>query len=170
MERNRVENFFSKNPKSVIVILDGDQTDKSHAKKDGVYCIPIESVEKELLARCFSGEFCEVNKLRAIIDDYDRLVEFVNGRGKNRPNRLLAFLYGLTLKVRQSTSLRRKLGAAQGIQLKDKDVRNAGKKLFKFLIASKEYTKQEIFEFLIKKNPAEMDILRRRIEDFICLD
>lgn len=170
MERNKVENFFSKNSKSVIVILDGDQKDKSHAKKDGVYCIPIQSVEKELLARCFSGEFGEVNKLRTIIDDYDRLVEFVNGRSETKPNRVLAFLYGLILKVRQSTSLRRKLGAAQGNQIKDKDVKNAGKKLFKYLIASKEYPQQEIFEFLIKKNPTEMDILRRQIEDFICLD
>jgi ABC-type multidrug transport system ATPase subunit len=49
MQRNSTEMFFS-SPKNVICILDGDQRMYRHAKKENVYCIPIESVEKEILA------------------------------------------------------------------------------------------------------------------------
>lgn len=49
MKRNSSELFFSV-PKNVICILDGDQRKFRYAKKENVHCIPIESVEKEILA------------------------------------------------------------------------------------------------------------------------
>lgn len=47
MQRNSRELFFS-DEENVICVLDGDQRMQRHAKKKGVYCIPVDSVEKEL--------------------------------------------------------------------------------------------------------------------------
>ncbi|HIF9256005.1 TPA: ATP-dependent nuclease [Photobacterium damselae] len=50
MERNR-DSMFLSSPENVICILDGDQEGKSHVTRhDNVYCIPQQSVEKDLYA------------------------------------------------------------------------------------------------------------------------
>ncbi len=49
LRRNISERFLS-TPENVIAILDGDQRDFRHAKKESIYCIPIESVEKALFS------------------------------------------------------------------------------------------------------------------------
>lgn len=71
---------------------------------------------------------------------------------------------------RKNTALRRKLSVALGEPVKEKDFSNAGKRLFKYLEKNREYSRQQIFEFLIKKNSREISVLLRTIEDFICLD
>jgi ABC-type dipeptide/oligopeptide/nickel transport system ATPase subunit len=49
MNHNAKENFLAP-AEQVIAILDGDQRDRRFAKSDGVYVIPIESVEKAIYA------------------------------------------------------------------------------------------------------------------------
>jgi ABC-type cobalamin/Fe3+-siderophores transport system ATPase subunit len=170
MQRNEKENFFSKDPNSVIVVLDGDQRNRPHAKHSNVYCIPMESVEKELLIRCLKGEFWDFTKLSQIIDDPQRLIDFMEGQNADKGNKITALLYKLALIIKKSTALRRKLSIAKGEPAKEKDFKKSGKKLFKHLIFSREITKHEIFEFLIKKNSREIEVLRHNIEKFICLD
>jgi hypothetical protein len=65
--------------------------------------------------------------------------------------------------------MRRKLSVAKGEPAKEKDFKKAGKRLFKHLIR-RDFTKQDIFEFLFKKNSKEIKILTRNIEEFICLE
>lgn len=172
MKRNEAEKFFSKDPKNVIVVLDGDQRKLAHAKKDNIHCIPMESIEKELLARCLIGEFWDLNKLKKVIDDHQRLIDFMRkkDRDKQKSNKIISVLIELVLKIKQSPALRRKLSIANGEPAKEKDFNVAGKKLFKYLITSKEVTKYEIFDFLIRKNNDEIKKLQRNIEKFICLD
>lgn len=168
LERNRTERFFSKDPKNVIAVLDGDQRGTAHSKKINVFCIPFDSVEKELLARCLAGEFWTLPKLKLVVDDYQRLIDFVNGKNNTKRNKIKAWLYNFILKFKRNTALRRKLSVANGEPATQKDFKKAGKKLFKHLIQS-EYTRQDIFEFLIKKNMTEIQALRSELEDFTSL-
>lgn len=170
MERNRTENFFSKEPKNVIVVLDGDQKGRANGKKENVYCIPMESVEKELLTRCLLGEFWDTAKFQALIGDHQRLAGFMQGEESGKKRTLTVWFYKVLLMFKKNLALRRKLSAALGEPIKERDFSNAGKRLFKHLIKNREYTRQQIFEFLIKKNSREILILQRTIEDFICLD
>jgi ABC-type Mn2+/Zn2+ transport system ATPase subunit len=50
LKRNRNESFLSQ-CENVIAVLDGDEKDKPYVRCEGVYLIPIESVEKELWKR-----------------------------------------------------------------------------------------------------------------------
>jgi ABC-type cobalamin/Fe3+-siderophores transport system ATPase subunit len=170
MRRNETEQFFSKDPKDVIAVLDGDQKRLAHSNRENIHCIPMESIEKELLKRCLLGEFWDFNKLQKVIDDPQRLIDFMNNQNKVKKNKCKAVLLKLFLIIKKTPALRRKLGVANGEPAKDKDFKSAGKKLFKHLIKSKEFTKQEIFDFLIKKNQSEVGNLQRSIENFICLD
>lgn len=170
MKRNETEKFFSKDPKNVITVLDGDQRKLPHSRNKNVYCIPMESIEKELLARCLSDEYWDLNRLKEIIDDHERLIDFINNRATNKKNKLTMLLLQIKLFVKKTTATRRKLSIARGEPVKDKDFKNAGKKLFKHLIASREATKQDIFDFLIRKNQKEIKALQKDIENFICLD
>jgi ABC-type cobalamin/Fe3+-siderophores transport system ATPase subunit len=168
MQRNRDENFLTSASENVIAILDGDQRNLSHGKLSNVFCIPMESIEKELLSRCLSGQFWEVDKLKLVIDDYDRLLDFHNKEKNGKKSILKVRLYELFLKVRPSTALRRKLSAAKGQPAKEKDFNSASKKLYEHLVKS-SFTRQEIFEFLISKNSNEMNGFIRNLEKFICL-
>ncbi|OFJ47796.1 hypothetical protein BA896_001020 [Janthinobacterium lividum] len=148
MVRNTTENFFSKEAKNVIVVLDGDQRNSGHSKKDNVYCIPMESVEKELLARCLSGELWDQEKFKKLIDDHKRLIDFMNKKtDKVNKNIIKVFFYKAVLFIKKSPKLRRDLSVANGEPAKEKDFKNAGKKLYKHLISSKEIKKQDIFDF-----------------------
>lgn len=170
MQRNKTENFFSKNPNSVIVVLDGDQRNRPHSKGNNVYCIPMESVEKELLSRCLYGEFWDSVKFKNVINDHQRLLDFMSGQNNIKKSKFKALLYTLVLKVKKTTALRRQLSLAKGEAAREKDFKNAGKRLYKHLLGYKEHTKQEIFDFLIKKNSKEIEALRCVIEEFICLE
>lgn len=170
MQRNKVEKFLSSDAKNVIAVLDGDQRNLQHSKKDNVYCIPVESIEKELLSRCLSGQFWEIEKLKNVIDDYDRLLDFTNGTNGSKKNNFKVLLYKLVLMIIKNTALRRKLSVAKGEPAKPKDFMKAGKRLFEHLVKNKVFTREDIFEFIIKKNSREMKILSRNIEKFICLE
>jgi len=166
MKRNASESFFSKDSSSVIVVLDGDQRDKSHSKVENVTCIPFESVEKELLARCLRGDFGDFVKIKSIVDDHHRLLDFVDKKiSLKKKNKLLIMFYNLILSIRKSTAVRRKVSVANGEPATSKDFKNAGKKLFKQL-TKEDYTRQDIFEFLIKKNWDEMQHLKNYLESF----
>lgn len=56
LRRNKEERFLSA-PANVIAILDGDQRGYRHAKKEGIHCIPLESVEKALFTDYQEAKF-----------------------------------------------------------------------------------------------------------------
>lgn len=71
MTRNAKEEFFSEQ-KNVISILDGDQAELKHAKNfKNVYCIPFDSVEKQLHSDYHNGATDLVKTLGAIPTDLD---------------------------------------------------------------------------------------------------
>jgi hypothetical protein len=167
MQRNKIENFFTDEYKNVIVVLDRDQREKAHVKSENVYCIPMESVEKELLARCLSGELGDTKKFQELVPDHVRLSDFMNGTRTIKRNLLKIAFYELLLRInKKSTKLRIKLSAAQGQAVKERDFSNAGKRLFRHLIKN-EYKQEQIFEFLIEKRLADISSLRAIIEEFL---
>ncbi|CAM3991990.1 AAA family ATPase [Bordetella tumbae] len=166
MQRNKIEKFFSDEHKNVMVVLDGDQKGKAHAKKENVYCIPIESVEKELLTRCLLGEFWDTARFRALIEDHERLADFMQKKNNGTKNLLKVWFYKFLLLFKKNTELRRRLSSARGEPIKERDFSNAGKRLFKYL-TQHEYTQQQIFEFLIEKNLTGISALQRTVEEFL---
>lgn len=169
MERNKTEKFFSEDADNVIVVLDGDQKKLRHSKNKNVYCIPMESIEKELLTRCLKGEFWVSSEFEKLIDDHARLRAFINSQPTSNVSNLKALYYKIVLIFKKNPTIRRALSDAQGVPAKEKDFKKAGKKLFNFLVSQKIYSNQEIFEFLIEKNFAEIQELRTTISDFVSL-
>jgi ABC-type cobalamin/Fe3+-siderophores transport system ATPase subunit len=168
MQRNKTEKFLTDEYRNVIVVLDGDQKKTALSKKENVFFIPMESVEKELLARCLAGEFWDTRKLQVLIPDHKRLAAFMRGENGEKGASFKSALYSLLLfiKKNKNTELRRKLSAAKGEPIKERDFSNAGKKLFTHLTRY-EYTQQQIFDFLIEKNPEAISSLRRAIDQFL---
>lgn len=166
MQRNKSEKFLTDEYKNVIVVLDGDQKKTALAKKENVFCIPMESVEKELLARCLKGEFWNTRELQLLIPDHDRLQAFSRGEKYSGGSLLKRLFYQFILIFRKDTEVRRKLSAARGEPIKERDFSNAGKRLFAHLTA-REFTQQQIFEFLIEKNPASISSLLHALEQFL---
>ncbi len=169
MDRNKTEKFFSADPDNVITILDGDQRTTAHAVKSNVYCIPVDSIEKELLTKCLQGQFWNETELRAVIDDCDRLRDFLEKTHSRKRSWIKIFFYWITLRFFKNTSIRRRLSIAKGEPAKSKDFKNAGKRLFKYLIAQKKYSKEQIFDFIISKNSSQMISLSGQVDEFINL-
>jgi len=76
MRRNAKENFLAES-KDVITVLDGDQRALRQGRRDNVLCIPLESVEKALLAECLAGTFADRFKLSDVLPDVDSLVRYL---------------------------------------------------------------------------------------------
>lgn len=168
MQRNATEKFFSKEPQDVIVVLDGDQRNKRHAQNSNVYCIPVESIEKELLARCLLKEFWDAHEFQKLIGDHERLLAHMqNNTSTSRKNLLKAVLLKLLLLFKKRPSLRRKISVAQGSPATEKDFKDAGKRLYKYLIDNKIFTSHDIFEFIIKTNGVGIRKLRDNMEAFL---
>ncbi len=110
----------------------------------------------------------DTRKLQVLIPDHKRLAAFMRGENGEKGAPFKSALYSLLLfiKKNKNTELRRKLSAAKGEPIKERDFSNAGKKLFTHLTRY-EYTQQQIFEFLIEKNPDAMSSLRRAIDQFL---
>lgn len=166
MQRNKSEKFLTEEYRNVIVVLDGDQRKTALAKKENVFCIPMESVEKELLTRCLKGEFWDTRELQRLIPDHDRLQAFSRGEKYSGGNLLKRLFYQFILIFRKDTEVRRKLSAARGEPIKERDFSNAGKRLFAHLTA-REFTQQQIFDFLIEKNPTSISSLLNALEQFL---
>ncbi|MFC5478821.1 AAA family ATPase [Massilia suwonensis] len=168
MQRNATEKFFSKEAQDVIVVLDGDQRNKRHARDLNVFCIPVESIEKELLSRCLLGEFWDIKKFQALIEDHERLLAYLQ---KNsfvaRKNPFALAFFSFLLIFRKRPLLRRKVTVARGLPASEKDFKFAGKRLYKHLIDNKIYASSEIFGFIVKKNGNQITKLQSDIENFL---
>jgi len=83
MHRNATENFLAES-KDVITVLDGDQRNRRHSRRENVYCIPLESVEKALLAECLAGKYADKFKLSDVLSDVDPLVRYLRQAVKEK--------------------------------------------------------------------------------------
>lgn len=83
MRRNTKENFLA-GSEDVITVLDGDQRIRKYSRRDNVYCIPLESVEKALLAECLAGTYADKFKLSEVLSDVDPLVRYLRQAVKER--------------------------------------------------------------------------------------
>ena len=76
MQRNATENFLAEG-RDVITVLDGDQRIRRHSRRSNVYCIPMESVEKALLAECLAGQYSDKFKLGDVLNEVDSLMRYL---------------------------------------------------------------------------------------------
>lgn len=76
MQRNAKENFLAEG-EDVITVLDGDQRIRRHGRRSNVYCIPMESVEKALLAECLAGKYSNKFKLSDVLHEVGSLMRYL---------------------------------------------------------------------------------------------
>ncbi|HEI6852541.1 TPA: AAA family ATPase [Yersinia enterocolitica] len=72
MKRNTRESFLS-DAKNVICILDGDQSQLRHARIENVYCIPFQSIEKDMYQAYLSDQTIPRVEVKGK-DNYDKQV------------------------------------------------------------------------------------------------
>lgn len=83
MHRNATESFLAES-RDVITVLDGDQRIRKHSRRDNVYCIPLESVEKALLAECLKGTYADKFKLSDVLSEVGPLVHYLRRAVKEK--------------------------------------------------------------------------------------
>lgn len=139
MSRNASEEFLSV-PDNVICVLDGDQRKFRHSKIPNVYCIPLESVEKALLADCLAGGLADMLDISMILDDdlarFRKYLVTANGE------------------------------VEAGVE---KDFKNAGKAVYKYLISQKLLTRQQINSYLCEKNEVAINDFSNCLRKFLSL-
>lgn len=186
MKRNSVEGFLA-DPDNVITVLDGDQRIYRHSKRPNVFCIPIDSVEKGLLADCLSGDFADRITIGAIIDDAEGLSEYLMHRtiaqGQPQPrakeipkdkHRSLQFFPGFGKAVLDrikglSQHFVNKKPTLQRPQesIRDKDFNNAAKKVFRHLLDNKIISQRQIFDHLCNKHEVEIARFSTTLREFL---
>lgn len=127
MTRNSTEEFFCP-AANVISVLDGDQRQKPHAQVDNAFCIPIESVEKELLAAYLAGEIDEYIIAADIPEDIAGLRLYLEDIALNRE-------------------------PANGME---RHFNSSAKTLFKQIIHQRRLSKQRIFEIICQRRGVEI--------------
>jgi ABC-type lipoprotein export system ATPase subunit len=83
MHRNATENFLAES-NDVITVLDGDQRIRKHSHRGNTYCIPMESIEKALLADCLTGTYADRFKLSDVLPEVDSLVRYLRQAVKEK--------------------------------------------------------------------------------------
>jgi len=172
MRRNREEEFFS-SADNVISVLDGDQRILRHAKKSSTFCIPFESLEKELLAHCLEGGLKGRVDCQALLkDDIDRLRRYVPilrkahiaaGSAKSRFS-LKDWFWHLLRSLRGGPS--RKTGRKPDVT-SESEFGDAGKKLLKEVVRLRIMSQQEVIQHLCKENEAAVIAFSGELQRFL---
>jgi len=188
MRRNSDEHFLT-NPDNVISVLDGDQRGLRHSKRQKVYCIPIDSVEKGLLADYLSGDFDSGITIDEIIDNAKELSGYLmrrtSAQGQSQQHveeplkhkrRSLQLFLGFVKAAcilapinRLSQSFIYKKPTPQRPQknISDKDFNNAAKKVFRHLLDNRIVSKRQIFEHLCSKHEVEIVRFSTTLREFL---
>jgi ABC-type multidrug transport system ATPase subunit len=171
--RNSQEEIFSE-PENVIAILDGDQRKLKHAKRKNVYCIPMESVEKELLTQCLNGELVSSGVLNKYIKDPERLRTYFSADGgldRSTPLKKFIRSIGAAFSSLHSDIFEKpkksNLPAGNGERVKEREFSEAGKKLYRSLIASGDASQDQIFAHLYRCHTKGMDDLSMCLQKFL---
>jgi predicted ATPase len=172
MKRNREEEFFS-SADNVISVLDGDQRILKHAKNNSTFCIPFESLEKELLAHCLEGGLKgRVNCHALLKGDIDRLRRYVPILRK-APFSVSSPKSNISLTDRFWRVLRSiQLGPARPKGRKsdvssESEFGDAGKKLLKEVVRLRIMSQQEVIQHLCKENEAAVIAFSGELQRFL---
>lgn len=162
MTRNSKEEFLSTQA-NVICVLDGDQKKLKHGTLAGVHCIPLESIEKGLLADCLSGGLSDkfdVSKI--LIDDLNRLRKYLtatplkskisSGKIKSRILNSLRRGYRTAINFFNPNAKRTQALKSKGDASTEKEFKTASKTLFKYIVDKKLLSRQDIISYLCEKN------------------
>jgi len=185
MKRNAESSFLAE-AADVITVLDGDQRILRHSRRDGVFCIPLESVEKALLANCLAGAYSDKVRIGNIVGDTDELVRYLRRReaeGKQRPSdyntslrayrvvfrRLVGTLSehadrGLFFILHGRQRPRQMLPVAT-----EKQFKTAGRKVFDHLVREKIASRTQIFEYLATNYHNEITNFAKELRIFLTL-
>lgn len=188
MKRNSDEHFLA-DPNNVITVLDGDQRDLRHSKRQNVYCIPIDSVEKKLLADCLSGDFDDRITIGEIINDAKDLSEYlmrstvaqdqtqqrVEETQKHKHKSLQLFLCFVKSacildpikRLSQSFIYKNQTPQQPHKNISDKDFNKAAKKLFRHLLDKRIVSERQIFEHLCNKHEVEIARFSTTLREFL---
>jgi len=162
MYRNSKENFLAES-RDVITVLDGDQRIRKHSRRDNVYCIPLESVEKALLAECLTGTYADKFNLSDVLSDVGPLVRYLQQAVKEKkyePIELSAALMSPAAAFDRLSRAARVWLACAIARLTGRTVRplaevstegqfkNAARKVFDHLTKQKIVSRKEIHEHL----------------------
>ena len=164
MLRNRDDQFFSRS-ENVICVLDGDQKEYRHGQLHGVYCMPLDSIEKCLLAYCLSGGFSvKIDLSKVLNEDLDRLRRYLISSPSAKKSTIKTDPFVVSNRFHRAylifinkffpTAERTQLIKSRGDVSSEKEYKTAGKKLFKYVLKNRLYSKSEIFKTLCNENSA----------------
>lgn len=185
MQRNSVEKFLAE-PADVVTVLDGDQRNKKHSKHENVHCIPLESVEKALLADCLSGDLSGKIVIGEIIDDQAALSRYMQeqrnklgstkdaptGSSKHASAPLQGLASGFLNQMRRLVYFLRNGDwsfAPSDTSASENQFNTAAKKLFRHLLKQRIASKVHIFEHLTQKHKAEIVVFAATLRAFLTL-
>ena len=172
MKRNHKEEFFSSG-ENVISVLDGDQRIHRHAKNNSTFCIPFESLEKELLAHCLEGGLKGRVDCQALLKgDINRLRRYVPilrkapvSAGLTRSKLSLKDRFWDLLRSLRLASRRRKGGKSDVSS--EGEFGDAGKKLLKEVVKQRIMSQQEVIQHLCKENEAAVIAFSGELQRFL---
>lgn len=140
MNRNAKDRFLS-DKENVITILDGDQEKLRHAKKKNVFCIPFDSIEKELLSEYLCNDY--VSEIPLGIED--------------------SKIFGLRKYIhrKQGESIK------EDQCCKESYFSDVGKKLYSNVIDNRIKSQNEIFKYLCEKNNSKITNFVDNLKSFL---
>ena len=189
MKRNSDEHFLA-DAGNVIAVLDGDQRGLRHSRGKNTYCIPIDSVEKALLADSLLGHIQHRMKIGEIIEDAKELTQYLNDRSTTQrqpslsagkinaaPSKLLKkhlfdyvkSIFGRVRQLIQQLTNKKATVQRQSQNVRDKEFNTAAKKFFQHLVKNKMMSKRQIFEHLCKENEVEVTHFSEILRNFLTL-
>lgn len=183
MQRNATENFLAAS-KDVITVLDGDQRMRRHSRHENVYCIPLESVEKALLAECLTGAYADRFNLNDVLSDVDPLVRYLRQAVKEKkyePIDLSAMLtsptavfdrFSRAARARIACAVARLMGRAAkplaGVATEGQ-FKSAAQKVFEHLTKQKIVSQMEIHERLTGRYERQVFTFAAELRAFLTL-
>ncbi|WP_312410820.1 AAA family ATPase [Comamonas sp.] len=174
MKRNSTEEFFS-SANNVISVLDGDQRILRHAKNNSTFCIPFESLEKELLAHCLEGGLKGRVDCNALLNgDIERLRRYVPilrntsaSADSTRSSLSLKDRFWNLLRALRLT-FRRKKERKTNVS-SEGEFGDAGKKLLKQVIKKRIMSQHEVIQHLCKENEASVIEFSMELQRFLTI-
>lgn len=183
MHRNATENFLAES-RNVITVLDGDQRVRRHSRRDNVYCIPMESVEKALLAECLTGMYADKFKLSDVLSEVDPLVGYLRQAVKEKkyePIDLSAIFmspaaafdrFSRAARVRLACAIARltgRMARSPAEVATEGQFKGAARKVFEHLTKQKIVSRMEIHEHLTGRYERQVFTFAAELRAFLTL-
>jgi ABC-type dipeptide/oligopeptide/nickel transport system ATPase subunit len=178
MKRNSSEGFLSESV-NVICVLDGDQKKFRHGTLPSVYCIPMESIEKALLADCLLGGLRDKFDVSKILnDDLNELRRYLTVKplkstlsASHNTSAIANILQRISLSViklfRLNIRIQTVRSKGEGKASSEKEFKIASKALFKYIVDKNLLSRQEIIAYLCARNESAVRQFAASLRDFL---